>query len=67
MCNICVDINECNGANRCVEICVNTIGSYECTCIGNGEIALANGSCVGNEPSRSTNYSVLYIPICRHQ
>jgi len=58
-----VDIIECDGPNRCTEICINTVGSYECTCSDSGETALANGSCVGNKPdSLSNNAATVYIP-----
>lgn len=27
-----LDINECNGRTKCSQLCMNTIGSYKCTC-----------------------------------
>ena len=29
---LCIDINECTGRTKCNQLCVNTIGSYKCTC-----------------------------------
>ena len=30
--NLFTDINECNGKNKCDQVCVNTPGSYQCSC-----------------------------------
>jgi len=29
---VCADVNECAAVNQCEHDCVNTNGSYECTC-----------------------------------
>lgn len=41
------DIDECgSSATPCQQDCVNTQGSYRCSCYG-GYIMLANGTCAG--------------------
>ena len=29
---IFVDVNECEGVNDCQQRCINTVGSYNCSC-----------------------------------
>ena len=42
-----VDIDEC-GAAECAEECINTIGSFYCSCINEGfEVIMNNEPCEG--------------------
>ena len=40
----CVDFNECDVFGQCSQICVNTSGSYNCSCYKGYEMR-ADGSC----------------------
>ncbi len=60
------DVNECSEANNCQQDCVNTPGSFECTC-GVGFTLDANGiTCTGKcyYTSYNNNYkSIISIII----
>ena len=43
-----LDIDECTGdTDNCTDGCVNTEGSYYCTCPGGYELSGDNNTCVG--------------------
>ncbi|KRY17271.1 Very low-density lipoprotein receptor [Trichinella patagoniensis] len=46
----CNDINECNTAGKCSQICINTIGSYVCKCHGDYVLLNNKRSCRANGP-----------------
>jgi len=49
MCDL-LDINECDeGTDRCSDECVNTIGSYYCTCPEGYVLDDSQVTCVGEE------------------
>ena len=46
--NSLVDIDECtDGTDNCTDGCVNTEGSYYCTCSEGYELMDGNNTCVG--------------------
>lgn len=48
----CVDINECLGENVCDKrdgLCVNTVGSYVCSCQPGFRISEENFTCIGEK------------------
>ena len=47
-CQYCVDINECEGYNDCHHTCINTEGSYYCSCDTGFSLSADNRSCTGN-------------------
>nr|XP_022909737.1 low-density lipoprotein receptor-related protein 1 isoform X1 [Onthophagus taurus] len=42
---ICIDADECELGNTCEQICINSIGSYQCRCVSGYK--MENGSCIG--------------------
>ena len=42
-----VDINECNGTTPCDQLCMNTVGSYECGCSSGYELQQDGQTCEG--------------------
>lgn len=46
---IYIDVNECNTANNCQQICDNTDGSYMCSCNMNYVLNADNRTCDGND------------------
>ena len=45
---LCSDINECRTDNGgCIQICSNTIGSYQCSCLNGYELANDGHTCSG--------------------
>ncbi|RDD39384.1 Mucin-like protein [Trichoplax sp. H2] len=52
----CIDINECQVSNgNCGSICVNTIGSYRCTCPSGYYLAMDGRTCQDINECNSTN------------
>ena len=46
---ICTDVDECNsGTGNCSQGCVNTIGSYYCTCNAGYKMQASGKNCTGN-------------------
>ena len=48
---LCIDINECNPAkelHRCSQTCINTEGSYNCSCTEGYELKKDGYECEGN-------------------
>ena len=44
----CVDINECTeGTDGCSQQCINTIGSYRCSCSSGYRLASDGQACTG--------------------
>ena len=41
------DINECNGNHTCDHICINTVGSYYCSCYSGFILQSDNRKCEG--------------------
>ncbi|KAL1803078.1 hypothetical protein ACET3Z_031725 [Daucus carota] len=60
--NGCQDIDECAkyGSNRCQQICSNTPGSYNCSCIDGSEPD-GQYNCKKRDPHRHTKYSATEI------
>lgn len=56
----CVDIDECdqNPCKKQYEICVNSIGSYECECQPGFYRNISNGMCIRVEPVTSPTPSL---------
>lgn len=46
----CSDIDECEEAGICSQECVNTFGSYECTCWPGYQLDATNNTCVPSAP-----------------
>ena len=44
---LCEDINECSGPNDCQQQCVNTEGSYNCSCVLGFTLNTDGRSCNG--------------------
>ena len=45
----CIDIGECgDGTDSCDQICINTLGSYICTCGTGYRLADDGRTCNGN-------------------
>ena len=49
-----VDINECTGNHNCEEFCLNTEGSFQCTCSGEYIVASDGRTCVPSCGGRFT-------------
>ena len=44
------DVNECEGANNCEQVCHNNVGSYYCSCKKGYVLAADSRKCVGKAP-----------------
>ena len=42
-----LDLNECRRYNECAQTCVNTVGSFYCSCWNGYELADDNRTCTG--------------------
>ena len=46
--NYCLDVNECESDNgACAQICINTAGSFECSCTAGYSLRIDNTTCEG--------------------
>ena len=55
-----VDINECEGYNDCHQICINTNGSYYCSCDIGFMLAADSRTCQGT----LLNAIIIFLHIC---
>ncbi|RZC38622.1 Ldl recept a and/or FXa inhibition domain containing protein, partial [Asbolus verrucosus] len=56
--NKCVDANECELDDTCDQLCTNTVGSFECSCVSGYE---KNGKhCIALNVPRGKNASLIY-------
>ena len=48
--NNCLDVNECESDNGgCAQICINTAGSFECSCAVGYSLSIDNATCEGKK------------------
>ncbi|CAJ0936386.1 unnamed protein product, partial [Mesorhabditis belari] len=45
----CIDVDECKGNNTCIQLCLNTKGSYLCRCTDNYENKVVVGAMTGKD------------------
>ena len=56
------DIDECAGTNPCSDTCVNTVGSFTCTCSGKGDRISPDGvTCTGKSTRRVLALGGFYV------
>ena len=55
-----IDINECSeGLSSCNQLCINTIGSYDCDCYTGFNLKSDNKTCLGIE--QALLYMLIYL------
>ncbi|XP_038060129.1 low-density lipoprotein receptor-related protein 4-like [Patiria miniata] len=55
----CQDINECleGGRKQCGQLCTNTLGAFQCSCLGGYTLEADRWSCFVQEPTPSIMFS----------
>ena len=56
--NYCLDVDECESDNGgCAQICINTVGSFECSCAAGYSLSVDNATCEGKMKFRSSSHT----------